>query len=85
MSAKVLSVFIVVLVLICSSFQTFAAQDPSSDCTVEPSCVVPDPLAAPREGDLRNVVREMQCEVGCIEQVSMSSMLALCRYYSSYV
>ena len=38
---------------------------------MELSCVKPDPPAPLREANLLEVVRDAQCEIGCIEQVCL--------------
>ena len=38
-------------------------------CSVQPQCIVPQPAAQLRETNLDDVVRDVQCEMGCIEEV----------------
>ncbi len=38
-------------------------------CSVQPQCIVPQPVAQLRETSLEEVVRDVQCEIGCIEEV----------------
>lgn len=70
--------FSIVLLLGISLLHTSASQESSPGCTVESDCILPVPVATPQEaGDLHNTAREVQCELGCIEQVIMSPMISI--------
>ncbi len=57
----------------------------SAECSVQHAdCIVPQPLLTLKDTNLAEIVQDIQCEIGCIAEVSIIYILNVEHYTTPY-
>jgi len=58
-----------------------ASNQSDQACSINPSCIVPQPSVSGEYNSLLQVLRDVQCEMGCIEQVCLLKLIFLDHFF----